>query len=94
MSARLFVGKFNKIYNPGNLSFRLDSESLREKFSEIGDVVDAFVVTDRDSGRSRGFGFVTFSDPAMASSALDILNDSDIDGRMIRLEYASGTIHV
>lgn len=63
----------NRVY-VGNLSWGVDDLSLRELFSEQGKVVDAKVVYDRDSGRSRGFGFVTYSSATEVNNAIDSLN--------------------
>lgn len=63
----------NRVY-VGNLSWGVDDLSLRELFSDQGKVVDCKVVYDRDSGRSRGFGFVTFSSAQEVNKAIDSLN--------------------
>ncbi|KAK6138579.1 hypothetical protein DH2020_027673 [Rehmannia glutinosa] len=65
MSTKLFVG---------GLSYGTDDQSLKDAFASFGDVVDARVITDRDSGRSRGFGFVNFSSDESASSALSAMD--------------------
>lgn len=80
MSSRLFVG---------GLSFTTEEEGLRTAFSKFGEVVDARIVTDRESGRSRGFGFVTFLAEADADTAKDKLNGQFLDGRVIRVDRAS-----
>ncbi|KAF3676205.1 putative 29 kDa ribonucleoprotein B, chloroplastic-like isoform X2 [Capsicum annuum] len=77
----------NRVY-VGNLSWGVDDLSLRELFSEQGKVVDAKVVYDRDSGRSRGFGFVTYSSATEVNNAIDSLNGVDLDGRSIRVSAA------
>ncbi|XP_055808423.1 29 kDa ribonucleoprotein B, chloroplastic [Solanum dulcamara] len=77
----------NRVY-VGNLSWGVDDLSLRELFSEQGKVVDAKVVYDRDSGRSRGFGFVTYSSAQEVNKAIDSLNGIDLDGRSIRVSAA------
>ncbi|KAL0382802.1 UNVERIFIED_CONTAM: Glycine-rich RNA-binding protein 2, mitochondrial [Sesamum calycinum] len=64
----------------GGLSYGTDDQSLRDAFSSFGDVVDARVITDRDSGRSRGFGFVNFSSDESASSALSAMDGQDDNG--------------
>ncbi|KAL1319980.1 hypothetical protein HN51_064742 [Arachis hypogaea] len=79
-SNRLFIG---------GLSYGVDDQSLRDAFSGFGDVVDAKVVTDRDTGRSRGFGFVNFSSDESASSALSGMDGQDLNGRVIRVSYAN-----
>ncbi|MCE3049872.1 hypothetical protein HAX54_046026 [Datura stramonium] len=77
----------NRVY-VGNLSWGVDDLALRELFSEQGKVVDAKVVYDRDSGRSRGFGFVTYSSAKEVNDAIDSLNGIDLDGRSIRVSVA------
>lgn len=78
--ARLFVG---------SLSFDTTSESLREAFEEFGKVIEAVVVTDRDTGKSRGFGFVTLEDSKDAKRAIAELSDSELDGRRIVVNTAT-----
>lgn len=73
----------------GGLSYGTDDQSLREAFSGFGDVTDAKVITDRDTGRSRGFGFVNFSDDESASSALSAMDGQELNGRNIRVSYAT-----
>ncbi|XP_059296587.1 29 kDa ribonucleoprotein B, chloroplastic-like [Lycium ferocissimum] len=77
----------NRVY-VGNLSWGVDDLALKELFSEQGQVVDAKVVYDRDSGRSRGFGFVTYSSAKEVNNAIDSLNGVDLDGRSIRVSAA------
>jgi RNA recognition motif-containing protein len=79
MSSRLYVG---------NLSYETDTETLRQAFAGSGEVTDAHVVTDRDSGRSRGFGFVTMATPDQAKKAIETMNGANIDGRAIRVNEA------
>ena len=79
MSSRLYVG---------NLSYDTDTESLRQAFSSSGEVTDAHVVTDRESGRSRGFGFVTMAADDQAKKAIETMNGSMLDGRAIRVNEA------
>ncbi|KAJ1404614.1 RNA-binding domain superfamily [Sesbania bispinosa] len=64
-SSKLFIG---------GLSYGVDDQSLRDAFASFGDVVEARVITDRDTGRSRGFGFVNFSTDESASSALSAMD--------------------
>jgi len=68
-------------------AWRTSSEALRDTFAQYGTIVEAKVVTDRDTGRSRGFGFVTFSDPTEAENAL-AMNNETLDGRRITVNYA------
>src|SRR4051812_34915732 len=79
MSSRLYVG---------NLSYDTDTETLRVAFAAAGEVTDAHVVTDRESGRSRGFGFVTMATPDLAKKAIETMNGANIDGRAIRVNEA------
>lgn len=76
-----------KIY-VGNLSFKTDAESLRSTFSEFGEVATADVVLDRETGRSRGFGFVEMPDKTEAETAIKELNGQEIDGRTISVNEA------
>lgn len=71
----------------GNLSWQATNEDLKELFSRYGSVEDAFIPTDRETGRSRGFGFVVLEAEAALSAAQD-LNESDFMGRTIRVNEA------
>ncbi|XP_020273698.1 29 kDa ribonucleoprotein A, chloroplastic-like [Asparagus officinalis] len=77
----------NRLY-VGNLSWGVDNLALENLFSEQGKVVDAKVVYDRESGRSRGFGFVTYNTAEEANNAISNLDGSDLDGRTIRVTVA------
>jgi RNA recognition motif-containing protein len=77
----------NRLY-VGNLSFSTTSEALRAEFGALGEVTDAKVVTDRDSGQSRGFGFVTMSSAADATKAMAAMNGAVLDGRPLRVNEA------
>jgi RNA recognition motif-containing protein len=79
MAVKLFVG---------GLSFSTSTERLREVFAATGAVESAAVVTDRDTGRSRGFGFVEMSTPEDAEQAISKLNGTSVDGRTIQVERA------
>ncbi|POR05379.1 RNA-binding protein [Alkalispirochaeta sphaeroplastigenens] len=72
----------------GNLSFRTEEEGLRAAFANFGTVTDARIVMDRDTGRSRGFGFVEMEDDSAAESAIEQMNGSDLDGRPLRVNEA------
>lgn len=76
----------NKLY-VGGLSWDTNSSSLQKAFEAYGEVQEAKVITDPDSGRSRGFGFVTFSRPEHAQDALS-LDDTELDGRNIKVSVA------
>ncbi|MGB1557484.1 MAG: RNA recognition motif domain-containing protein [Oceanococcaceae bacterium] len=72
----------------GNLSFRTDDDSLRAAFEAFGAVDSAKVVMDRETGRSRGFGFVEMSDASAAQAAIAGTNGKDLDGRTLRVNEA------
>ncbi|KAI9244080.1 hypothetical protein EDC94DRAFT_629928 [Helicostylum pulchrum] len=73
----------------GGLAWQTEDQSLRQKFEEFGDVVEATVVKDRDTGRSRGFGFVKFSNDDDATKAVEAMNDQEFEGRRIRVDKAT-----
>ena len=79
MSKKLFVG---------GLSWGTDDQGLGNAFAAHGEVTEAKVINDRETGRSRGFGFVTFSDGAAADAAIAAMDGSDLDGRAIRVNEA------
>ncbi|XP_077252892.1 30 kDa ribonucleoprotein, chloroplastic-like [Tasmannia lanceolata] len=81
------VDASNRLY-VGNLSWGVDDSALETLFSEQGKVMEARVVYDRESGRSRGFGFVSYSSAQEANSAISELNGVDLDGRAIRVTMA------
>ena len=81
MAQKLFIG---------GLSFSTSTERLREVFAAAGQVESATVVTDRDTGRSRGFGFVEMATVEEAEAAISQFNGKELDGRQIRVEKASG----
>lgn len=72
----------------GGLSWDTTDDSLRASFEPYGEVTDAKVITDRDTGRSRGFAFVTFSDNAAATAAMAALDGAMLDGRTVRVNEA------
>ncbi|HKZ79440.1 MAG TPA: RNA-binding protein [Pyrinomonadaceae bacterium] len=72
----------------GNLSFRTTSEELREAFSAVGTVESASVIEDRDTGRSRGFGFVEMATPEEAAAAIEQFNGKDFGGRNLTVNEA------
>ena len=69
----------------GNLAYSTNDESLRVAFSAYGEVTSARVVSDRMTGRSKGFGFVEMPDRAQAQAAIDALNGKELDGRTLRV---------
>ena|SRR5919197_2311467 len=72
----------------GNLSFDTTSADLESLFSEVGQCQSASVITDRATGRSRGFGFVEMSTPAEAQQAINTLNGRDLQGRTLNVSEA------
>ncbi|KAH9602863.1 hypothetical protein KSS87_016882 [Heliosperma pusillum] len=80
MSTKLFIG---------GISYGTDDKSLEEAFSQFGEVANARVIVDRDTGRSRGFGFVDFVDEESAKSALGAMDGQDLQGRSIRVSFAN-----
>ena len=72
----------------GNLPFSTSNEDLAAMFRRFGEVTSAQVITDRDTGRSRGFGFVEMSDDDAARAAIEELNDSDVGGRRLTVNEA------
>ncbi|KAJ0941656.1 putative RNA recognition motif domain, nucleotide-binding alpha-beta plait domain superfamily [Helianthus annuus] len=80
MSSKLFVG---------GLSYQTDDYSLKEAFSGFGEVVEARVITDRESGRSRGFGFVNYTSEDSASDAMKAMDGQELNGRSIRVSLAT-----
>jgi RNA recognition motif-containing protein len=79
MSKKLFVG---------SLSWDTNDEGLNAAFSPFGEISEAIVISDRYTGRSRGFGFVTFNDDEAADKAVEALNGTELDGRTIRVDVA------
>ena len=79
MGRRLFVG---------NLSFATTDDDLREAFAGLGSVVNSKVISDRETGRSRGFGFVEFSSEDEAAGAIETLNGTQLGGRTINVNEA------
>lgn len=72
----------------GNLSYRLDEEELRSAFEAFGEVVSVKIVMDRETGRSRGFGFVEMADEENTDSAIEALNGQDLAGRPLVVNKA------
>ena len=77
----------NKLY-VGNLSYSINDASLSNMFAECGTVVSAKVITDRDTGRSKGFGFVEMSTAEEAEAAINRFNSYEMDGRPLRVNVA------
>ncbi|SUO94618.1 RNA recognition motif domain-containing protein [Suttonella ornithocola] len=72
----------------GNLSYRTSESELRDMFAQYGDVQSASIVKERDTGRSKGFGFVEMSDSAAAKKAIEAFNDKEVGGRPLRVNEA------
>ncbi|XP_073403296.1 cold-inducible RNA-binding protein B-like isoform X2 [Dendrobates tinctorius] len=72
----------------GGLSFDTDEQNLEQVFSKYGQVAEVVVVKDRETKRSRGFGFVTFENPEDAKDAMEAMNGKSVDGRQIRVDQA------
>lgn len=79
MATKLYVG---------NLSFKTTSDDLREHFSQAGEVESASVIEDRETGRSRGFGFVEMATPEGAAAAIEQFNGKDLNGRNLTVNEA------
>ncbi|MCA9693602.1 MAG: RNA-binding protein [Myxococcales bacterium] len=72
----------------GRLSWDTVEDDLRDLFASVGPVEKAVIITDRDTGRSRGFGFVTMGDEKAAARAIEELDGAELDGRAIRVRIA------
>ncbi|XP_066387867.1 RNA-binding protein CP29B, chloroplastic-like [Miscanthus floridulus] len=86
-SPRVSRGDANRVY-VGNLSWGVDNSALANLFSGQGEVLEARIVYDRESGRSRGFGFVTYGSAEEVENAISNLDGADLDGRQIRVTVA------
>lgn len=76
-----------KIY-VGNISFRTTESDLSEMFGEVGQVESVQIITDRDTGRSKGFGFIQMSDDAAADKAIERFNGKEVNGRALTVNEA------
>lgn len=79
MSKKLFVG---------GLNFSTDEIGLRQTFEGFGEIEEVKLITDRDTGKSRGFGFITFSEMQAADDAISQLDGTELDGRTIKVNEA------
>ena len=79
MAKKLFVG---------GLNWKTTDEGLRAAFDQFGEITEAKVITDRDSGRSRGFGFVTFVDDNAGDEAIRAMDGTELEGRTIKVNQA------
>ena len=76
-----------KVY-VGNLPYNVDSDKPKELFAAHGEVTEAVVISDRNTGRSKGFGFVTFADDDGAKKAIAEMNGKEFDGRELKVNEA------
>jgi RNA recognition motif-containing protein len=72
----------------GNLSFKTTEDALRDAFAQFGEVTNATVISDRETGRSRGFGFIEMEDQAQANAAIEAMNGQELDGRTLTVNEA------
>ena len=79
MNSKLYVG---------NLSFNTDEAALRDAFGAFGTLTDVFVATDRETGRARGFAFVTYNTPEESKLAIEKMNGVELDGRTLTVNEA------
>ena len=79
MASKLYVG---------NLPYTITGDQLRDQFSQAGTVVDAVVISDRQTGRSKGFGFVEFEKEEDAQKAIEMFNGKDMEGRNLVVNEA------
>lgn len=77
----------SKLY-VGNLSYDTTDQELEQSFSEFGEIASATVVKDRDTNRSKGFGFVEFVQAADAQKAMEAMNGKDVNGRSLKVDEA------
>jgi len=83
MSAKIYIG---------NLGWNTNDGSLRDVFAKYGSVLESTIVRDRETGRCRGFAYVTYSSADEASAAIKDLNAQELDGRRIKVDYASNRL--
>ena len=79
MTKRLFIG---------GLSWDTNEDGLRSAFEQFGEISDLQIISDRDTGRSRGFGFITFEDPGHGEQAINQMDGTMLDGRTIKVNEA------
>jgi len=72
----------------GNLSFSIDDEALKKLFSSYGEIEEVTVIKDKYSGRSKGFGFVTFKKDESAKKAISEMNEKEVEGRNLKVNEA------
>ena len=79
MGKKLFIG---------NLSWNIDDDGLQQAFEKFGSMEEVRVIKDRETGRSRGFGFITFAEEESAQNAISEMDGADLDGRTIKVNEA------
>jgi RNA recognition motif-containing protein len=72
----------------GNMNYRTTEETINELFSQYGEVESVKLISDRETGRAKGFGFVTMNDDAAAKEAIAALNEKEYEGRTLRINEA------
>jgi len=72
----------------GNMSYNTSEEAINELFSQYGEVSSVKLISDRETGRAKGFGFVTMNDDSAGNKAIEELNGKDFDGRTLRINEA------
>jgi RNA recognition motif-containing protein len=77
----------NRLY-VGNLAFETTDDALKRAFAECGEVVETTIVNDRETGRSRGFGFVVMATAEAARQAISRMNGAEVNGRVLRVDEA------
>jgi len=77
----------NKLYI-GNLSYEVTSEQLTELFSKAGKITDTMVITDKNTGRSKGFGFIEFASEEEAQGAIEMFHEQEFEGRKLIVSEA------
>lgn len=85
---RIVIMHMAKKLYVGNLSYSTNDEGLREHFSQAGAVSSAVVISDRETGRSKGFGFVEYEADADADKAIEMFDGQDLDGRNLKVNEA------
>jgi RNA recognition motif-containing protein len=72
----------------GNMSYQMTEESLSAVFAEFGEVSKTVIISDRETGRAKGFGFITMNNDEEAKAAIEALNEKEVDGRTLRVNEA------
>ena len=72
----------------GNMSYQMTEDSLSAVFAEFGEVSKTVIISDRETGRAKGFGFITMNNDEEAKAAIEALNEKEIDGRTLRVNEA------